>query len=332
MKKHYIFFLLFAAAAVHVSAQVGTIGPNPLIVPNVITSKAKFPSVMVIDTLVPPSFGGTLKCDTAFRCYDFDYALPIDSGYVFGNSKYNGTEAAQKYYWTGSISEVIVVYGKKAGTTGATTAKIYSVDATTKKPLNALATSSVVLTGSIIANYYTSYKFATPIAVNGAFAIACVFPPNGPDTVGVASTKVYCSTTDTLSFINFPSLGGWKTCPFAYSVPYDPAANLDLVMYPVIDGPTGVEDLPAGNGLTLLGANPNPATSNTVIGYELDAPSSVSVEVFDLSGRIILQTKENAGAGKGFANVDVRDLSAGNYYYTIQTDRSRVTSRFSVVK
>jgi hypothetical protein len=333
MKKNYTILSLLMIFVFAVNAQVGRINPNSPSVPYPAAFKGKLPSVMAIDTLNPPSFGGSLMCDTAFRCYDFDYALPVDSGYVFGNSKYNGTEAAQKYYASGTINEVLVMYGKKAGTTGSTHATVYSVHPTTKLPMSLLGTSTVVVTGNITANVFTSYKFVSPVTVASAFAVGVVFPPNGVDTVGITSTKIYCSTTDTLAFIKFPSLGGWMTCPFAYSVPYDPTANLDLLIYPVINVvPTDISTLPTSNGLTLLGAYPNPAADRTTISYEVNEASVVSVEVFDLTGRIIHQSKENLPAGKAHTTVDVKNLSTGNYYYTVQTPAGKLTSKFSVVK
>lgn len=335
MKKLYtlsfcLFLLLslgsYAQTRIAGSVSVPVLSGNP---------KSGLPGVMmVVDTLVPPSYGSPFMCDTAFRCYDFDYALPVDTGYVYGTSKYNGTECAQKYYATGGVSEVLVQYGAKAGTSGITMAKIYSINPLTKGPLAVLGTSNTVTTGNISLTAYTKYTFSSPVAVNTSFAAAVVFPTTATsgDTVGVVSTKIYCSSGDTLAWINFPNLGGWKSCPRAYSVPYDATANHDLVIYPVIDLATGVGAVSNTNLFSLLGVHPNPASDIVFLDYQLQEPSFVSIEVFDLTGRIIQTFSENVSAGMHQLGVDVRELPSGQYYYTVKAGNDRLTSKFSVAK
>ena len=91
------------------------------------------PTPLTTQTLVPTAF--SLPCAAQKWYYYFDYVTPIDTGYLFGNNKYGESECSQVYKsLSGSISQILVGFGHKAGTTGTTTAKIYSINPTTKAP------------------------------------------------------------------------------------------------------------------------------------------------------------------------------------------------------
>jgi len=278
---------------------------------------------MVVDTLFPGSYGMPYQCDTAFVYYNF---LPPASGYHFGNNYAGETECAQKYYGTGTVSEVLVWYPYKTGTAGTTSAKIYSIDPTTKKPLTSLATSNnTVTTGSIITTSVVAYTFSPAVAVTTSFAVASVFPTTAGDTVVVASAKFGCSTPDTLSWINLPT--GWLSVKQAFG-----GQNLDLFILPIADIVLGVNEYPSSNGLTLMGAYPSPASDFTNIQYSIKEQTNVSVEVFDLTGHIILSSSEQLSAGKHAVKISLKNISSGNYYYTIKTGDAQLTSKFVVTK
>ena len=82
----------------------------------------------------------------------------------------------------------------------------------------------------------------------------------------------------------------------------------------------------------MLGAYPNPAQDFTNIRYRIDEPTNVSVEVFDLTGRVIEHSSEKLTAGTHDIKISLQGVSAGNYYYTIKTKNSQLTSKFAVTK
>lgn len=327
MKKLY-FLLIFSALVVSAFGQArisNGIHANP--VSQAVLKSGNPTTTMVPDTLWPPSFGGTMMCDTAPTIYSIDSKNPIDSGYAFGNNMYGELECAQKYYGTGTIDEVLVWIAHAAGTTGTNTAKIYTINPVTGGPATASGTSLPVPMSTISPTALTSYSFAPSVSVTNTFAAACVFPTGAGDTVGVVSTVLGCATSDSLSWENFPAFGGWLHTGAAFGV------NVDLWIFPVgtLTNTTGINEY-SGNGLSLLGAFPNPAKDFTTIQYRTDEASAVSVNVFDLSGRVILNTTENLSAGTHEIKVSLKDVAAGKYYYTVKTAKAQLTSKFVVVK
>lgn len=327
MKKIYS-LLIFSAAALSAFGQArinGTVNANP--VSNAII-KTGNPAVMPNDTLWPPSFGMPYQCDTAAVYYNWS---PPASGFVFGNNSYGEIECAQKYYATGNVDEVLVWIAYKTGTTGTTTVKINSIDGTTKGPsATVLGTSAVVTTGSISTTAFTSYTFTPTVAITNAFAATLVFPTTTGDTVAVVSTKIGCSTPDSLSWANIPPpFAGWYSTPSLISG----NPNCDLYIMPVgtLTDLTGVNEY-STVGLSLLGAYPNPANDFTNVRYRLDEASAVSVEVFDLTGRVIHHSSEKLSAGIHDVKISLKNIPAGNYYYTINIGDAQLTSKFVVAK
>ena len=338
MKKIYS-LLLFIAAGLFcsVSAQQQS---SLLFKGHIVAKKSGTSNPLVVDTLMPPSSG--MPCDTIYYYYQWDATTPIDSGYAFGNDKFGSVEVAQKYNYTGVVNEVLVSVGYKKGTTGTTTVKIYDVSATNKQPLNVIGTSTTTITtGTISTTQYNSYTFASPVAVNGNFAASVVLPsPIAGDTIVVTATNLQCAGTDSLSWIKYNTAWGWlstfNALATVYGYPYATLVtfnyNIDLTIYPVVDNTIGINEYPSNNGLTLLGAYPNPASDFTNIKYSINETSVVSVEVFDLTGRVIHHSSEKLSAGTHDLKVSLKDVAAGKYYYTIKTGDVQLTSKFVVAK
>ena len=84
--------------------------------------------------------------------------------------------------------------------------------------------------------------------------------------------------------------------------------------------------------VTLLSAYPNPFRINTNIAFELKNTSEVMLQVFDLSGKMVMQ--RNAGtmsSGLNRIEVDGTALPSGVYYYTL-TINGETTSAHKIVK
>ncbi len=328
MKKIYSLTLIFSAAVLPAFGQARFSGAaHPVSAPATTSPKAPSSVLAGADTLEPPSFGMPFQCDTAPKYYNWQAPA---SGFVFGNNSYGELECAQKYYATGTVEEVLVWIAYKKGTTGLTTAKIYTINPATKGPsTTVLGTSAPVTTGSISTTAFTSYTFAATVAVTNEFAAAVVFPTTTGDTIAVVSTAIGCATPDSLSWGNFPSFGGWLCTPALISG----NPNCDLYIFPVgtLSPTLGINEYSA-HGLSLLGAYPNPAKDATNITYRLDEASEVSVNVFDLSGRVIYNSTEQVNAGSHSITISLEDVAAGNYYYTVKSSDSQLTSKFSVVR
>jgi len=327
MKKSYTLVAIFAAL-VFCSAQAqqgGYRGSFTPVAAGPLSETGSFLPAVATQTLMPTAF--SLPCAAQKWYYYFDYATPIDTGYLFGNNKYGESECSQLYKSvSGNVSQVLVRYGHKAGTTGVTTAKIYSINPATQAPQTVLGTSATVTTGSITTNGYTAYTFSSPVPVTNGFHAAIKLPATAGDTVVLLVDSLGCfASADSLGWEKYGST--WWSIPHNYGAAY----NGDIFILAVADVTLGMNEY-SNKGLSLLGTYPNPAGDFTNIRYRLEQASSVSIRVFDLEGRIIYESVANLLPGEYTAEVDLKNIPSGNYYYSVKTNVSILTSRFSVVR
>ena len=288
------------------------------------------------DTLRPPSFI-THHCDTALTAY---YFSGQDTGWATGNcaiytpSFYlHGLECAQRYTVAGSglITDAIVFFEHAVGTNGVAFAEIYNVS--NQLPNGVQTTSNSFTTAQISGNLITDFTFSPPYSFNGQFAVSVVYPnPANGDTVAVIGTKFTCNSGDSAGIIKLDHGQGWYYLEHLVSYTHYPDSTIDLYIFPVVSNFITASDPPTSNGLSLLGAYPNPATTFITVNYRLAANTQASIEVFDLKGTTYYKEETTAIAGDHHFNLNVKDMAAGNYFYTIKTTEARFTSKFSVVK
>ncbi len=74
---------------------------------------------------------------------------------------------------------------------------------------------------------------------------------------------------------------------------------------------------------------PNPTTSNTTLSFELAATSDVTIQVYNLSGRLVKTISENNMAkGSRTIEVDGSDISTGTYIVKMTAGKQRATTKF----
>ena len=95
---------------------------------------------------------------------------------------------------------------------------------------------------------------------------------------------------------------------------------------------TGINTYLSANGLKLMGAYPNPANDFITIRCRIDAPTNISVDVFDLMGRVVAHSSEKLTAGNHDLKISLKEVASGNYYYTVRTEGAQLTSKFVVIK
>ncbi len=92
----------------------------------------------------------------------------------------------------------------------------------------------------------------------------------------------------------------------------------------------GVSDVKAGiQGLRVF---PNPASQNANVIFDLDNNSEVSVNVYDVMGRIVSTSTEQMNAGEHETNINVANFAPGVYNVVIATANGSVTERLTVTK
>ena len=108
-------------------------------------------------------------------------------------------------------------------------------------------------------------------------------------------------------------------------------------------GVVGVDDQPAGPraGVTALRGNfPNPFQANTTIRFALNQPGAVTLEVFDLQGRLVVSRSLGVRtAGDQHALFNRGDMGTGLYLYRLRvadpatgTARSTLSGKMMVVR
>ena len=77
--------------------------------------------------------------------------------------------------------------------------------------------------------------------------------------------------------------------------------------------------------------NPNPAHGSTVFGINLTKPATVKVEVSNLLGQaVITLPAQNLKAGISNVNLNIANLSAGIYFYTVTVGTEKITHKMII--
>jgi hypothetical protein len=93
-----------------------------------------------------------------------------------------------------------------------------------------------------------------------------------------------------------------------------------------------IDGIDAKGTLSSLGQNyPNPFSGTTEIAYELADGTDVSVEIMDMTGRMVVNRTEGfKPAGKHSLTLGSAGLEAGVYYYTLKAGQFRETKQMVV--
>ena len=151
------------------------------------------------------------------------------------------------------------------------------------------------------------------------------------DTLGIASTSSQAGNGQLEQRIKVKSKpafgGGWLTALNWVGL------NSDLFILPILDtcGVVGDVDPSWSVGpLTLRPAWPNPANEAINIGFELKTAELGRVVIFDLSGKVILDSGEKRlEPGLHCETFDLKGLSAGTYFYTVSAGSAYLSGKFS---
>ena len=100
---------------------------------------------------------------------------------------------------------------------------------------------------------------------------------------------------------------------------------------------TGIEEIgvATGNRAMTFGVKvyPNPTKSLSVIRYSLPAEAKVSLQLYDISGRLVKTlVDEDKKPGIYKVNLNTKTLSAGVYFLSLQTQNKRLIERLVVIK
>ncbi|MBT6581687.1 MAG: T9SS type A sorting domain-containing protein, partial [Bacteroidetes Order II. Incertae sedis bacterium] len=98
---------------------------------------------------------------------------------------------------------------------------------------------------------------------------------------------------------------------------FDASADQSFMVEIVND--TANEDQAIPTEFTLSGAYPNPFNPTTTIQFGLPAAADVQVQVFDLTGRMVMTvpSKTFTAGAKHSVRLNASTLASGSYYYRV---------------
>jgi hypothetical protein len=145
------------------------------------------------------------------------------------------------------------------------------------------------------------------------------------DISGIPTTSgQYVSNLGTTLNITIP-----QSVPFiggtTQNAPGPLAYNFD------ISGTSSI-DPGAGTSFTVEQNAPNPAIDFTRVAFHTTTQSDISLEVYSITGQRMSAVTRAYGAGDHSLEIDVRDLKAGVYFYTLSDGSDKVTRRLLVAR
>lgn len=289
-------------------------------------------------------------------------------GYIYGVnvSANNINECAQGYVNLNQtnfgIGEILMFFVGKTGISGDPTSKCvvkvynmalnkannYDPQATNEFSLNSpgpnqLLSSVDLLFDDIDTNFlsFNSVILPTPVVVDGDFAVAVDFSnmKSKSDTAGLLCDAV--GDAGELDYAFHKISTQWFVTDFIFSGQPSTGGtgtgvtDNNIAIFAVVDPDyVGIDDPQYFNGMKLDHCAPNPVIGSTTIRYALENNTEdVILQVFDSNGRIVRNYKEgNKAAGIHNINFDTVGLTAGNYYYSLIVNGSRLTKKMTVVQ
>lgn len=91
----------------------------------------------------------------------------------------------------------------------------------------------------------------------------------------------------------------------------------------VTESALSINEDAAVNGVKLGQNSPNPFSNSSVIKYELQRSASVSLSIYDITGKKVAEQNEgNQISGKHVVKFNAEELPAGVYYYSLTVDKN----------
>jgi len=289
----------------------------------------------------------------------------LDSGFVTGMDNYGDRGYAERYDFNGTDSslEVIGVIAEFGGVVNPASTKtvhfkIWDVSAQVPItstllysgfPNNVLDSAVVpvtelgiaatgdsikeylfpVSTGALSSSFYVGYDINYDATNFGGDTIGLVTSLNGERTSPIA----YLSGADTI--INVQNATQFSDFSWNDNATENFQIFNNLFIFPVVivHGPTGVSSV-TKNGLTFFGNYPNPAVNSTNIKFSLATATDVTIQVTDMTGRVINTINQNnLAAGDHIIPVTTSALPSGDYLYLVHTAQGgNLAGKMSVIK
>ena len=108
--------------------------------------------------------------------------------------------------------------------------------------------------------------------------------------------------------------------------------DVNVIAMVTTDPVLGINEVSA-NGLAVAQNAPNPFNKNSQINYNLTKSSDVVFNVFDLTGRKLIETNySNVAPGQHVINLNANEFTPGVYFYSFKVNGNVVTKRMVITQ
>lgn len=293
------------------------------------------PSQLATVSIVNPLVGYTDPTDIIASYVEypyFNYGLTLDSITFLGAHENN----------TGNYNKFVInIVGTSAQGVPNTTVLTSIVDSTntTLSPSGSWSGGSGELSNVFVKTLYLGYDI--PANQRAAISLTyiadkldtfCILASciddnedeiaDAPATYGNSYVKVPTITPNQISTVN---LIDGNDNPFA-------GQNIWLFANVTYNNTT-VSENQFIKGVKIGQSYPNPANKITSFSYELQKPTNVTFEVYDMNGRLVKEYNEGVKeTGKHVHTINVDQFNSGVYFYTIKTNETSITKRMVITK
>lgn len=263
----------------------------------------------------------------------------VGNGYVTVLTAHKALDGVGQYFdaATGDITEILFVAaeGDVINTADDVTVAWYTT-AADSTPNTMMGSATVSVNDFNVGGGFGTSGTLTPTAVGG-MPYACImeWAPTIDDSVGLAASQegdgmaedrlLMKVSTQTSTETGGAIAAGWQK-----NNVYN-GFDFDVMLIPVMDVAAGTNEI-ASNGLHVDPVYPNPTSDMATISYTLDNADDVNIRVFNLAGQEVYTESATKGAGQHRIDLDVTELTSGNYYYSIRTSTANLTMKFVVTK
>lgn len=257
----------------------------------------------------------------------------VEGGYTFGVNQLGDLAYAQKYkvsisymvdgvaLWVGAKNQVgtadtlkVILYllnGPGTDTLGPVSNAPDTSYAIAKIPVNQIDT-----------NELTVVMFSKPIYVSSSYALGVDFSLMGNDTIGLVTTKDGDALKTQLSW-NQWSDKTWHTV----LEPLNWKMDIDLGIFAIVDMTSAnIIENDFVNGLKMSVCQID-LNGNTSVAYEIKEEGDVSLEIYDISGKLLNVFHEGRKPAGKF-NITINNQSqSGVYLYSLKSGSHRLTKK-----
>jgi len=172
------------------------------------------------------------------------------------------------------------------------------------------------ITGPTNVSYGGTYTYTVPAIINATSYNWVYFPNTGVTIVNNGTSANITFGTGSITY-GMLSVNGFN--PLCSGIP-------SSLLFP-----DGVDELATKN-FWLSQNTPNPTTDFMSIEFNLPSDGDVQIAINNLFGQLVYSINKKYEKGKNSIVVNVNDLSAGLYYYTLKFKGNRLVKKMVVSK